>query len=99
MRGGTSGTGKSGVLRRWWNRSRNRGRAAEAGLVINTGQFVIIFDGCAGLPRLRPGSLLRLPAPCFVSSNPAEAFELVAENAEAVRLPTGLVTVRQAGLG
>ena len=47
MRSGTSGTGKSGVLGRWWNRSRNRGRAAEAGLLINAGQFVIIFDGHA----------------------------------------------------
>ena len=47
MRSGTSGTGKSGVLGRWWNRGRNRGRAAEAGLLINAGQFVIIFDGRA----------------------------------------------------
>jgi len=52
-----------------------------------------------GLPRLQPGSLLRVPAPCSVSCSRANASELTVENVGDVRLPTGLAKVRQEGLG
>ena len=47
VRSGASGTGKSGVLWRWWNCSHNRSRGVEAGLVVDGWQIIIVIVGCA----------------------------------------------------
>jgi hypothetical protein len=52
-----------------------------------------------GLLRLRPGSLLWVPAPCSVSCNLAEAFGLAAGSVGDAQLPTGLAKARQEELG
>jgi hypothetical protein len=47
VRSGAPGTGKGGVLWRWWNYSRSRSRGAEAGLVVDGWQVIVVIDGYA----------------------------------------------------